>query len=81
MNRDFRLALLRQLAGDTAERVIDFTRYDLPAQEPRDVTRRWSLLGRINQKNVRAQDAPVPLQALPAEDLALIRRHYPELAG
>lgn len=81
MNRDFRLALLRQLAGDDAEQVIDFTRYSLPAQEPRDMTRRWSLLGRINQKNVRPQDAPVPLKSLPAEDLAIIRRHYPELAG
>jgi hypothetical protein len=81
MNRDFRLALLRQLAGGGSERVIDFTRYDLPAREPRDMTRRWSLLGRINQKNVRPRDAPVPLKALPAGDLAIIRGHYPELAG
>jgi hypothetical protein len=81
MNRDFRLALLRQLDGDPAEQVIDLTRYDLPAQEPRDMTRRWSLLGRINQKNVRPQDAPVPLRSLSGEELAIIRRHYPELAG
>jgi hypothetical protein len=45
------------------------------------MTRRWSLLGRINQKNVRPQDAPIPLKSFPAEDLAIIRRHYPELAG
>ena len=81
MNRDFRLALMRQLAVGASEQVIDFTRYDLPAVEPRDMTRRWSLLGRINQKNVRPQDAPVPLRSLPAGDRAVIRRHYPELAG
>jgi hypothetical protein len=81
MNRDFRLALMHQLEGETTERVIDFTRYDLPAKEPRDMTRRWSLLGRINQKNVRPQDAPVPLKSLPAKDVAAILRRYPELVG
>jgi len=78
MNRDFRLALLRELnAGE--ERVIDFTRYDLPAVEPRDLTRRWSLLGQINQKQTREQDRPVRLRDLDEADRQLICSRYPEL--
>jgi hypothetical protein len=79
MCRDFRLALLRTWKAPETERVIDFTRYDLPAREPRELTRNWSLMGRINQKQTRPQDAPVPLSALPADELALILRWFPEL--
>jgi len=79
MCREFRLAMLRTWKAPETERVIDFTRYDLPAREPRDLTRRWSLLGRINQKQTRLQDAPVPLSALPVDERALILRWFPEL--
>jgi len=79
MNKDFRLALLRDWQAGGPELVIDFTRYDLKAQEPQDQGRNWSLMNRINQKGLRKQDQPVPLTALPEDDRALIRRRYPEL--
>jgi Domain of Unknown Function with PDB structure (DUF3863)/Domain of Unknown Function with PDB structure (DUF3864)/Domain of Unknown Function (DUF1080) len=84
MNKDFRLALLRDWKQNGAEKVIDFTRYDLPASEPADPepgknSRNWSLMNRINQKGTRPQDAPVSLRELPADEQALIRKHYPEL--
>jgi hypothetical protein len=79
MDKSFRLALLRDWKANGPERVIDFTRYDLPAREPADATRRWSLLGRINQKGTRPQDAPVPLSALLPEEKSLIFRRFPEL--
>jgi hypothetical protein len=79
MNRDFRLALLRDWQANGPEQVIDFTRYDLKAQEPQGQSRNWSLINRINQKGLRAQDKPVALDALPADDQAIIRRRYPEL--
>lgn len=84
MNKDFRLALLRDWKQNGPEKVIDFTRYDLPASEPADPApgqqaRNWSLMNRINQKGTRPQDAPVALSELPTEDQALVRKHYPEL--
>ena len=84
MNRDFRLALLRDAGDAGTEKVIDFTRYDLPAREPVDPAdgthaRNWSLMNRINQKGLRPEDQPIPLTKLPQEEQALIRRHYPEL--
>ena len=60
MNRQFRLALLRDWEKSSPETVIDFTRYDRPAREPQDLGRNWSLLGRINQKQTRPQDQPCP---------------------
>ncbi len=86
MNRDFRLALLRDWKNNGPERVIDFTRYDLPAAEPPDPapgghSRNWSLINRINQKGLRPQDRPVPLAELSTEEQALILRHVPELAA
>jgi hypothetical protein len=84
MNRDFRLALLRDWKNNSPEQVIDFTRYDLPAHEPPDPSpgkpaRNWSLMNRINQKGTRPQDKPVLLAQLPAEDRDFIRRRYPGL--
>jgi len=79
MNADFRLALLRDWRADGPEKVIDFTRYDLPAREPGEKGRNWSLMNRINQKGTRPQDVPVPLKDLPADDRALIARRLPEL--
>jgi hypothetical protein len=86
MNRDFRLALLRNWQENGAEMVIDFTRYDVPAAEPAEPesgkhSRNWSLMNRINQKGTRPQDAPVALKDLTEEEQALIRRHYPALFG
>jgi len=80
MNQRFRLALLRDLPGPAAEQVIDFTRYDLPAREPQEMTRKWSLMGEINQKQTRPQDAPRPLKELSAEDQKRIVMIYPELS-
>ena len=84
MNKDFRLALLRNWKADTPEKVIDFTRYDLKAREPDDPrpgqhTRNWSLINRINQKAVRPEDKPISIGQLTAEEQAIIKRRYPEL--
>lgn len=84
MNKDFRLALLRDWQANTAEHAIDFTRYDLEAHEPADPkpgqhARNWSLMNRLNQKGVRPQDTPLPIGQLNADELALIKRWYPQL--
>lgn len=84
MNKDFRLALLRNWKANTPENLIDFTRYDLKAQEPADPkpgqhTRNWSLLNRLNQKGIRPQDKPIPIGQLNADEQAIIKRRYPEL--
>lgn len=84
MNRDFRLALLKDRTENDEPKVIDFTRYDLPAKEPADPelgnhARNWSLMNRINQKGTRPQDRPVPLMELTFEEQSLIQKHYPEL--
>ena len=79
MNKGFRLALLSDLNKDNTETVIDFTRYDLPAKEPSEMTRRWSLMGDINQKQTRPQDKPVLLKQLPEEMKTIIKTIYPKL--
>jgi hypothetical protein len=79
MCREFRLALLRSWREKGPELVIDFTRYDLPAREPQELTRNWSLMGRINQKRTRPQDEPVPLGSLAPDERALILKWFPEL--
>ena len=84
MNQDFRLALLRDWQQNGPEKVIDFTRYDLPAKEPGDTepaahARNWSLMNRLNQKGTRPQDKPMSPDQLGAEDRALIESHYPDL--
>jgi hypothetical protein len=79
MNRDFRLALLRNWRLDQPERVIDLTRYDLPASEPRGLTRNWSLMNRLNQKGVRPGDRPTPFAELPEDDRRVVLDRYPEL--
>ena len=79
MNKVFRLALLSDLNKDNSETVIDFTRYDLPAKEPSEMTRRWSLMGDINQKQTRPQDKPVLLKQLPEEMKTIIKTIYPKL--
>jgi Domain of Unknown Function with PDB structure (DUF3863)/Domain of Unknown Function with PDB structure (DUF3864) len=79
MNKDFRLALLKDLNKNTPAEVIDFTRYDIRSMEPAEMTRRWSLLGDINQKQSRSQDKPVPLAEMPVKAVELIKKRYPDL--
>ncbi|KAA6346015.1 hypothetical protein EZS27_006440 [termite gut metagenome] len=80
MNKDFRLALLKDWQmNQQPEQVIDFTRYDVKAQEPQEMTRKWSLMGEINQKQTRPQDKPVRLKELPKEYMEIIRKSYPHL--
>ena len=79
MNQEFRLALLRNWVKDTPRMVIDFTRYDLPAQEPQKLQREWSLMNVLNQKGTRPQDKPKRLDQLAAEDQRRIYARYPEL--
>ena len=79
MNKDFRLAMLRDWKLNTPKQVIDFTRYDLKAHEPVGMTRRWSLMGDINQKQTRPQDKPVLLDKLPNESKLIIKKRYPHL--
>ena len=86
MNKNFRMALLRNWKDSTPEMLIDFTRYDLPSKEPGDPepggsTRNWSLMNRLNQKGVRAGDQPMPIGQLTPEELAIIKRKYPELVA
>jgi hypothetical protein len=79
MNRNFRLALIKNWQTGAPEEVIDFTRYDVPAKEPQKMTRKWSLMGEINQKQTRPQDKPVPPNSLPEEYKQIIRQQYPYL--
>ena len=59
--------------------MIDFTRYDLPAQEPKDPQREWSLMNVLNQKGTRPQDKPRAISQLSKEDQSLIFRRCPDL--
>lgn len=80
MNKDFRLALLQNIEKKTQVEVIDFTDYTKKAVEPVSGSRRnWSLMGEINQKQVRPQDKPVPLNRLPADYKMKIEKWYPEV--
>lgn len=84
MNRDFRLAMLRNWKQGSPEKVIDFTRYDLPASEPADPepgshSRNWSLMNVLNQKGTRPHDRPMDLSDFSADEQALIRGRYPQL--
>jgi hypothetical protein len=79
MNKDFRLALLHNWVTEAPPMVIDFTRYDLRAEEPRTLQREWSLRNVLNQKGLRPQDKPVRLAGLSAHDQRRIYARYPEL--
>lgn len=84
MNKDFRLAFLKNSLDNSPQKVIDFTRYDLSAQEPPDPKsgehiRNWSLMNRLNQKGTRPQDKPIEIERLSHEELKLIKRRYPKL--
>jgi hypothetical protein len=67
MNKDFRLALLRDWKTNSPKQLIDFTRYDLKAEEPADPqsgnsTRNWNLMNRLNQKGARPQDKAIAMK-------------------
>jgi hypothetical protein len=79
MNQEFRLALLRNWTTGDPPSVIDFTRYDLKAQEPQGLQREWSLMNVLNQKGTRPQDKPVRLGKLNPGDRRRIYARYPEL--
>ncbi len=79
MNQEFRLALLHNWQTSSPPMVIDFTRYDLPAQEPKALQREWSLMNVLNQKGQRPQDKPIRLGQLHAADQRRIYARYPEL--
>jgi hypothetical protein len=84
MNKEFRLALLRDWHQNTPEKVIDFTRYDLKATEPADPSpqhpvKNWSLINVINQKNTRPQDSPRLMKDMDKDAKDLIVRYYPEI--
>jgi len=79
MNREFRLALLWDWTKSDPPMAIDFTRYDLKAEEPRGLQREWSLMNVLNQKGTRPQDKPVRLSQLSADDQRIIFSWYPEL--
>jgi len=79
MNKHFRLALLSDLHGND-QKVIDYTDYNKKASEPvSGSTRNWSLMGEINQKGIRAQDKPRPLETLTPKDKTAIKSEYPAL--
>jgi len=79
MNQEFRLALLHNWTKNDPPMVIDFTRYDLKAEEPPNPQREWSLMNVINQKETRPQDKPVRLSQLKPDDQHRIFARYPEL--
>ena len=79
MNREFRLGLLKNWTNGSAPMAIDFTRFDLPAEEPQVLQREWSLMNVLNQKGTRPQDKPLRLGKLTAEDQRRIYARYPEL--
>ncbi|TSJ43671.1 DUF3863 domain-containing protein [Mucilaginibacter corticis] len=83
MNKEFRLATLRNWHKNTPARIVDFTRYDLPAKEPADPSpekpvKDWSLMNRINQKGLRLQDAPILPSELKNDEKQLIAKYYPD---
>lgn len=76
MNKSFRLATLKDTVNGLQPMVIDFTRYDVKAEEPvSGSTRNWSLFGEINQKQIRPQDKPVQFSALSEENRSIIESY------
>lgn len=79
MNKRFRLAILKDL-NSGKKFVIDFTRYDVKAEEPiSGSTRNWTLYGEINQKRTRQQDEPVCIDQLTDIQKEVICSYYPEI--
>ena len=71
----FRLALLHNWETNSPRLAIDFTHYDLPANEPQILQREWSLMNVLNQKGTRPQDKSTPLaQLTPADQRRIFKR-------
>lgn len=84
MNKNFRLALQKNIRDNSPEQIIDFTRYDLKAAEPADPVkgkpiRNWSLMNRLNQKGIRPQDKPVSWTDLTEREKDILLKAYPGL--
>ncbi len=80
MNKEFRLALLKDTKSNASIKVVDYTNYEKTYEEPESgTTRNWSLMGEINQKQTRPQDAPVDFSSLTKEIKQNIRDKYPDL--
>ena len=81
INPAFRLVLLRNLTDFNVGDAIDFTRYDLYAQEPSIVPdRSWNLMNELNMKQSRgAMDMPRSLSSLSQEDQGIIHKWLPGL--
>ncbi len=79
MNQEFRLALLHNWETNSPRLAIDFTHYDLPANEPQILQREWSLMNVLNQKGTRPQDKSTPLAQLTPADQRRIFKRYPDL--
>ncbi|MCD6333170.1 MAG: DUF3863 domain-containing protein, partial [Bacteroidales bacterium] len=84
MNKDFRMAILRNWEENSTPMIIDFTRYDLEAEEPADPepghpVRNWSLINRLNQKGTRPQDIPINFGELNKQEKSMIMKWYPEI--
>ena len=84
MNKDFRMATLRNWIDQSQEKVIDFTRYDLEAKEPEspkpgNPIRNWSLMNSLNQKGSRPQDIPTAIDDLQPDEKKMIEKRYPVL--
>ena len=62
MSREFRLALLRDWKAKRRSALSTSPATTFRPASPQDLTRSWSLMGRINQKRTRPQDEPVPLE-------------------
>jgi Domain of Unknown Function with PDB structure (DUF3863)/Domain of Unknown Function with PDB structure (DUF3864) len=79
MNQEFRLALLHDWTTNSQPLAIDFTRYDIKAEEPRNLQRQWDLMNVLNQKGTRPQDKPKRLGQFAIEDQRRIYARYPDL--
>ena len=81
LNPAFRLVLLRNLTDFGTGEAIDFTRYDLSAQEPTTVPdRSWNLMNELNMKQSRGTtDTPRSLSSLSQEDQGIIKKWLPGL--
>lgn len=61
MNKTFRLGIHRNKRGK--QTIFDFTRYSQHYSEPQKLgERNWGLVDLINQKGIRKQDKPIPVE-------------------
>ena len=80
VNSAFRLVLLRNLTDFGIGEAIDFTRYDIEAQEPKILTRSWNLMNELNMKQSRGSiDTPRALTNLSQQDQDIIHKWLPGL--